>query len=452
MAKNQIDPLQVKIQKSLNFGEFVSYGRCRYFIEELEGVKAKIDEIASSDPSRASRLFEIFMVGCHEKCDELDDSGGDLGMFFDELMIGWIISRQDAGDSSQEIIKDFIKWQNRDKYGLCYHSDKRIAKHLISAVLHELVAHHFEIFKKAFEPFALEPKKVIFDYPKEVFLPLGKLKEIFIERKDAKGYLDLMQSILMAPNDYEELANIYIAKNKYEQALEMVENGLSISKSRDWRNQSSYSLEGMKRDILGKLGKSGEALELAWQNFQKSPTLYSYEEVIEFAPKTEKKKWHDEMIALASKGKLRCFIEICTETKEWDLVAQRIIESKDEELSDLSHFVTEKPAKALEKKSPLASAMLYVAMGRRIVDEGKSKYYDASIDNFKIARKLYLQVGESKTWEKIVAQIESKHHRKTSFINDFRDIAEGKPKAKTIDEKRNDMILNFSKNKFFKEK
>jgi hypothetical protein len=189
---------------------------------------------------------------------------------------------------------------------------------------------------------------------------------------------------------------------------------------------------------------------MAWEDFKSHSDKYSHEDVLKYVPKKDRKTWHEKMMLVANKGRLRGFMEICSETKEWELLAKRVLKTKEEELEGLSHYSSEKPAKALEKKHPLASAKRYLAMANRGVNAGKSKYYGESIENFEMARKLYLKEGKERTWTKMAKEVESKHSRKYSFIGDFKSMAEGKPKAKTIDEKRNDMLLNDSKKKFLK--
>ena len=79
------------LEHALDLGEFIPYNRSWDFVQTLETVKIKIDALVKEgDAERAVSLYEIFLSGCYEKVNEIDDSGGDLGMFFQDLFCAWI--------------------------------------------------------------------------------------------------------------------------------------------------------------------------------------------------------------------------------------------------------------------------------------------------------------------------------------------------------------------------
>lgn len=106
------------IEKTLSLGEFISYGRSWDFINKLEEVKSKIDDLVRiGEAKRAVSLYEVFLSGCYEKAEEIDDSGGNLGMFAQKLFISWIVARQKAGCHSHETVKHILRWMHNDDYG-----------------------------------------------------------------------------------------------------------------------------------------------------------------------------------------------------------------------------------------------------------------------------------------------------------------------------------------------
>ncbi|MCK5485138.1 MAG: hypothetical protein KAI86_02930, partial [Desulfobacterales bacterium] len=89
--RKKSDPLLSVLEGALDLGEFISYHRSWDFVQGLEDVKHKIDALVKDGQAeRAVSLYEIFLSGCYEKADEIDDSGGDLGMFFEDLFCAWI--------------------------------------------------------------------------------------------------------------------------------------------------------------------------------------------------------------------------------------------------------------------------------------------------------------------------------------------------------------------------
>jgi hypothetical protein len=61
----------------------------------------------------------------------------------------------------------------------------------------------------------------------------------------------------------------------------------------------------------------------------------------------------------------------------------------------------------------------------RIVNAGKSKYYEAALSNFERASRCYKRAGLTAGWEETVRQVRACHHRKTGFMSGFEALAAG---------------------------
>src|SRR4030042_1850761 len=86
------------IEAALRPGEFIRYGESWDFVTDLEEVKKRLDKLlAGGQAGLACDLYELFLAGCYEKAEEVDDSSGNLGMFFKDLFCDWIKARQAAG-------------------------------------------------------------------------------------------------------------------------------------------------------------------------------------------------------------------------------------------------------------------------------------------------------------------------------------------------------------------
>src|SRR3990167_3993953 len=97
------DPLLSVIEQSLDCGRFIPYRANWTFVEGLECVKSQIDNLLKQgDAARAVSLYELFMAGSYDKMEELDDSSGNMGMFFEELFCSWVTARQNANLKPEE--------------------------------------------------------------------------------------------------------------------------------------------------------------------------------------------------------------------------------------------------------------------------------------------------------------------------------------------------------------
>jgi uncharacterized Zn finger protein len=217
-----------------------------------------------------------------------------------------------------------------------------------------------------------------------------------------------------------------ISKKHWGTALEWVEKGIALEPTRNWHNESSHSLKELKPEILLHLGRKEDALALAWSEFQENPGDFTYEELMRYAPGSQKATWHERAMAVADSAALGKFISLCVKAKEWERLAQRVDSAKPLELEALSHYCTEPAAHALARKDPLAAAKLHRALGLRILSAGKSKYYDAALGHLKKARSLYCGAGRTPDWEELAATVRISHSRKKGFLAAFERIVSGK--------------------------
>ncbi len=116
----QGDPIEQEIELVLKPGAFIPYGGSFSFISDLDEVTAKIARLVSSDPARATTLYETFLAGCYVKAEEIDDSSGSFGQFVGDLYCGWITACQAGEVDPDETASRLLTWMDQDDYGFCY--------------------------------------------------------------------------------------------------------------------------------------------------------------------------------------------------------------------------------------------------------------------------------------------------------------------------------------------
>ena len=422
-----MNSLMSQMENALDIGRFISYNKEWDFIQCLEDIKKRIDYLAESGQARETiRLYEMFLSGCYEKADEIDDSSGSLGMFFEALFCSWINARQKAECPPEETIYQTLKWMDNDDYGFCYDIEKSVVKVLNRDGLLLFEASIQSRFDEAF--LSAKPKTPgrIYDYPFAVRHNADILKVAYIEKEDIASYVKLCEKIGTTPRDCENIAILHKDKSHFQDALVWVDKGLELEAKDNWPNESSYALNNMKRELLDKLGRREDAFESAWAEFKKYPSEYNYDELMKYIPKKDFRHWHKKAIEVAMDASLSAIIEICVKTKEWNTLAECIIPAKHEELEDISHYKTEKAAEGLLKKYPLAAAKVYRALGMRILKSRKSKYYEIALEHLRKVKELYKEANYEKEWLSLVESIRKEHSRKSSFIGDFEKLVSGK--------------------------
>jgi uncharacterized Zn finger protein len=225
-----------------------------------------------------------------------------------------------------------------------------------------------------------------------------------------------------SPRDCEQLTVMEMSKKHWAKALEWVERGLKIAPVRNWHNEASYSLDRFRPEILRKLGRTADALALAWSSFQAVPNDQSYEALMRYVPKGEKAGWRERALVVAENGNLEVFIDLCVKTREWQRLAARVLTAEPIVLEGISHCCTEPAANGLAKKDPGMAAKLYQALGMRILNAGKSKYYGSALGHFRKACRLYRQADQAPEWQALVEAVRAAHSRKLGFLSGFERI------------------------------
>ena len=256
----------------------------------------------------------------------------------------------------------------------------------------------------------------------------GALKTLLIAQRNVDAYIALCEETGVGAEECKNTAEMYLKARRLDEAFAWVEHGLEITRSDSRSSFAGHGLREMKRALLTKLGRAGDALESAWSEFQQHSNTFTYKTLMRYVPAKEKKAWREKAMAVSENGDLSSQIELWLENKEIDRLVLRLRKATDKELEDFSHYKTEPLARKLARAHPDIAARVYRALCMRIVNAGKSKYYDAALDNLEQARKCYAKAGLETDWRAVVADVRKRHYRKKGFIAGFEEIVSGAPK------------------------
>ena len=391
-------------------------------MDGAEEVAKQIEAIIGEQPERAARLFEVFIAACHEKAEEIDDSGGSFGLLIDDLFHGWIKARQAAGAYPDETADSLLSWMEDDPYGFCYDLDREAAKVLDKRGLEAFARRIRSKFESAL---ANKKKDRLSEQAARKWG--GALKNLLAAQGRVEEYLTLCLQTDLRAEDCKAIAEMYQGRRRPEEVLAWVEHGLELASSDKW-SMDGHDLQELKRASLAKLGRAADALESAWSEFLEEPSLFTYRELVRYVPAQEKTAWHNKAMEASEQGDLGSHIELCLEKKEINRLVSRLHRTTDDELEGLSHFTTGPLARKLHRSHPDVAARVYRALSLRIINAGKSKYYDTALENLKLAKKCYAKGGLDTDWEALVAQVRERHARKRGFMAGFEEIVAGKTK------------------------
>jgi len=421
----QGDPIEQEMESALNPGAFIAYGACFSFVSDLGEIAAKIAELVGSDPARAATLYETFLAACYVKIEELDDSSGSFGLFVEDLYCGWIEARQADGADPDETASRLLTWMDQDDYGFCYQLERDAVKVLDKANLAAFVKEVRARFDTAAQKTANKDDKLR-ESPDYIRRHWGEvLRTLYAAQKDVAAYVALAEETGLTAKDCHAVARLLVSKRKPEQALSWVERGLEVDRQTPHGSMAGHDLAELKRNLLTKLGRGDEALDAAWSDYRKHPSTYTYDHLMKYVPKGQRKAWHQKAMEAAKGADLHSVMELFVETKELDRLAELVRRTSDDDLEDLSHYASEPAAKKLEKRRPDLAARLWRTQGLRIVNAKKSKYYDAALSNFERAKRCFERAGQEDEWSETVRQVRANHARKSSFMPGFERLVGG---------------------------
>jgi hypothetical protein len=196
-------------------------------------------------------------------------------------------------------------------------------------------------------------------------------------------------------------------------------------------------LKELRRKILKDSGRGGDAVADAWADFEKNPSLYSLESVLESSTKKEHANLKAKALVTFEKADLKEAAVALHKLKELDRLATRLSTAKSKALQSIFYGDAIPIAEALSKKYPKQAARLYVAQAFEILSEKRAKAYHHAHDYLQNAKTLLEQCGEAAIWEATVIAIRREHRLKSSFMPGFEKIArgEGSPREETFKER-----------------
>jgi tetratricopeptide (TPR) repeat protein len=421
-ARVRRDRLESEIEAALDPGQFVGDRACFSFVSDLEQVEEGVAKLVETEPARAVTLYEAFLAGCYEKADEIDDSSGSFGTFVADLFCGWASARQAAGASPEETAARLLGWIDEDPYGFCFGIEKDLAVALDKPGLAALVEQVRERFDaRGSRNGELSSRSAVYDRRHWAAV----LRVLHCAQKDVAAYVALAEETGLSAQDCHAVATMLVSRRKREEALEWVERGIDVHAKALRGSLAGHDLADLRRDLLRGLGREHEALESAWADYREHPSTYSYRDLMKFVPKADRDAWHKKAIETAAGTDLYSFIGVLLETKEIERLAKLVGCSAVDALERVSHYMLEPAARKLEKTDAAAAARLWRAMGMRIVNAGKSKYYDAALGNFERAKRCYGKAGLEADWEQVVSEVRAKHDRKYGFMPGFEKVVNG---------------------------
>lgn len=271
------------------------------------------------------------------------------------LFAGWTKARQAAKADPDETAALLVERMEKDPYGFASELDRDG----FAALDREGRAAFVRAVRARFEAKAGSGRWPWSDV----------LRRICLAQRNVAGYIAVAEQTRLTPEDCHAVATLFASRRKLDDALAWTDRGLQLAAP-----SGRGDLARLRRSLLAKQGRGGEALDAAWADFQAEPHRFSFEELMKYVARGKSAAWRTKALDAAAGGHLDSVLDLFLATKEVDRLATLVHGTPDAALSKLSSCAADPSAHALEKKHPDLSARLWLAQGLRIVEAKESRH------------------------------------------------------------------------------
>lgn len=405
---------ETRIESVMDFGHYISWGDNSGFVDELSGLLVGLESLAKVQPTEALPLFEIFIAASLTKASEIDDSSGSLGMFMDDLFVAWTRCCVVVDLPVGEFLRKIAHWQKVDDYGLSHDLEK--------TVIPALSIKYSQALCKSLEEKGAGGDRHAAD----------TIKKILASSKDTQALITFCENSGTDDGDCLALASIFYENKQFDNALDWIEKGLRFG---SFRNE--YELKKLKRAALCASGRGTEAVSEAWVDFEKSPSFFRLETVLESAPADLHAALKEKALPFFASAEIGDGAVGLHRLGEFELLLSRLKAANVDELQKISYSDAIPMAEALAEYGPQEAARLYIAHALLILIDKRSKAYHHAHNYLAEAKRLLELSSELALWERLVIQVRQEHRLKSSFMPGFERIVAGKgaPREPTFSER-----------------
>lgn len=238
------------------------------------------------------------------------------------------------------------------------------------------------------------------------------LKAIALKRGEIDRYIELC---MYEPNIRQYLDAIRLLKQagQFERALKTAEKG-------NEQYANNYDLRFSKAELLFALNRE-EAKPFALENFRVYPELETFEFYLKMvAPQEREAEIEKQLDWLAMNAPANLAVPLLAHYGKLELL-KWLYENKKRELEGYQ-YALEHTANGLAEKYPEMAAKIYFELANFQLQKARTKLYPTAVKYLKNAKELLIKIGKSDKWVELEKETVSKHGRKTSFMEKFKQI------------------------------
>jgi tetratricopeptide (TPR) repeat protein len=256
--------LRKALGRLLRAPRFLDWRASRKFARDLDPVIELLAELTSTDAHNGIELYEYALTRLFKIYEQSDDSGGDIGDRIRELVRRYLdnLVRSTPADAARA--KAVFELQREDQWSfLPIEEVWPLLDNAARAVYAKAIEDEFQ---------ALPPRSPTEGnrFQSGYFWPTERMEALAAVRGDTDTLIAVISQDLTSGHSYERVVAVCEAAGRHREATQWAERGLKAHP--DWRGMRPILARQYER-----AGLTDEALELYWQDFQRQPTIETWQ-------------------------------------------------------------------------------------------------------------------------------------------------------------------------------
>lgn len=398
-----------RIQSVKRGSKFIDYYASHEFAHNLESIVDDIENgLLVAAPKDAFELIDKFLATADSVMNRVDDSSGEIGGVYSEIVILWLKSAKLWGDTKTDWLERVYQLNQNNDYGvidsLLPNSDMLLSEEQLKQLAWRYEGEIRQAQKKHVEKGRINMESL------SGLVALGSIAKAL---KDPVLY---ERSVLIdspKPNDLQkkDIVAVYIEFNQLDKALHWLNT--------DWGSRFESDRLLLLEQVYERNGDTEKLRYTRQQIYQLDSSYTHLLRYIETLDEDEKYTFKQQAIKQAEQGgNITTSADLLLQLGEIER-AQQMLVSRSQELTDCYYEHLVKLVKQFEKSGCLlATTACYRALLEDILNRGNSKAYTHAARYFK---KLQLIADEINNFEPLVQhlefieQLKNDHGRKSSF-------------------------------------
>lgn len=425
LAHLDLDAYRRAIRNAVGAGDFVDYDSAGGYARGISRVVESVAALLSDD--HAAEVIELteYALSCMEEAlGHVDDSDGYMGGVLRELHELHHRACQQAKPDPLELARRLFRWEMTSQWGFFSGAVEDYA----GVLGEEGLAEYRRLAEAEWASVpALGPGDA-----REFYGPRSRVTHVMetLARQsgDVEALVEVKRRDLSHSGDFLEIAEIYRAASRHDEALAWAERGMeSFPKNRDWRLGDFLADEYQRR------GRHDEAMNVIWHQFTESPYLDTYRKLRAHARRTarksEWKQWREKGLT-----HLRASIERkkkqagrAKSNWHWDVDHSELVrillwEKKYEDAwreaqeGECSGELWLELAASREQRHPEDALAVYRSRVAPTVEMTNSTAYEQAVALLRKVRELLTRLGRPAEFDDYLAALRVEYKRKRNFI------------------------------------